>query len=924
MQPGSDATFAAALAWLCILVTVWFRLPTRPPSWVRNHPGATIALAAAIARLVPALTLDRGLPFDIEAHWIIGSLALDGQNVYTAPLAAGRYPYPPVLHESLSAFLVWLAQGSSALFLVLDKVAPALCGVAIAVAMWATARRLGQSSEIALLAGLLYALNPLPVLVTSYHGQFEEIPLLFIVLAILALVREPTRSVSSSNWTVIVSALLLGVAIAYKSWPVLFLPPLLLLVPRRKWYLPYISLALVPLAITLTGYRLAFGLSGLREAVKAIISYSGSDGFCWGYVSILRECWTHPPDQRPNLWVAHLNQPLLIAALGATTLLLLLRQRPLEGLVTLPLAFYLFAPGWGPNYSIWVIPGALLLSPTLANRYTLLVLPSVALTYLDSLYAAFSHDTFSWTVLKPIEAGLGLLAWIGIFVMLVLLYHPPRNIVLRQRAAVKIVAPPYMERSGIAAVTMICAAFAVTALAVAIDLSGVGTFTLDIGRRLTLDLGNDLGGGTQLLLRVVPQPSQRVDDRDVVKARQILKERVDGSLGVSEPVFQTLSRGPERLIGVQFPGTSLVTPGERMLLQETGKFTLVALNAPLRRGTPARGFPVLAGGDDIISLSIAIGVGPVQLHANPAVDLTLRPSAETRVRTFATFRRRKFIAVAMDDVIYDSRPAMEYLFGGRVQILRVWPSSSFANIDNLANILKYGPLPVHLRLIGEQSISPSVAPTTMRIGFIGAVAILSGVMLIIARVYRLVDLFADLVIAVDLLLTIATVKLFGMTLTLAGIVGLSLATITATGVGLEIVRRVHHELRAGQPQAIAIDQGFARAQPAIRNVVIFLMIACGILWWAGSSWWWGYPLAHGALVSFSLILFIGTAILLVVAGVSRTLLRIILIAVRMQPDQAGRAPLARQPIPMLMDTDKNPSEEEGKRSLSRAHQGGVV
>jgi len=499
----NDATLAAAVVWLLALILASLTVRRWAGPWMRAHPVLAVAGAAAVARAVPIVMLDRGLPFDIEAHWWIGSLALAGRDVYTDPLAQGRYPYPPLLHEYLSALLVWLSQGDRALFLALDKLAPALCGVAIAVAVRALARRLGRAPDESLRLGLLYAVNPLPVLVTAYHGQFEEIPILGIVLALLVLlpgaspsptVREEGRTpwrarpsdarlgseglgshgaggeASSPSpahrerglggegpWQFALSALLLGLAIAYKLWPALFLPPLLLtprwgagrtraraLLSRVAVWACYGALALTPLVVSMGVYEAAFEHGNLLAQARQVLTthgalstrikddhmlyntltYKGSSGFCWGYVSVAGKCWDHVwlHAHHPNPAGA-LNGRLLAVALLVVVLALLWRRRPLEGLVALPFAFYLFSPGWGPNYMIWALPFVLLLSAPLAARYTAVVTPLVALTYLDSLYAAFNHDNFSWTVLKPIEGALGLLTWAGVAALLVQVYR---------------------------------------------------------------------------------------------------------------------------------------------------------------------------------------------------------------------------------------------------------------------------------------------------------------------------------------------------------------------------------------------------------------------------------------------------------------------------------------------------------------------
>lgn len=420
-------SLAFAIAWIIACALAWFasgrlRSPQRVP------PVLVVMITAAVTRVVPALALDRGLMFDVDAHWRVGLVALAGADVYAAPLTQGRFPYPP-LPLLLDALMVRAAGHDYARFLVVDKLVPAACGVALSAVVWALARRAGGAPSRAMAVGLLYALNPLPILVTAYHGQVEEIPLLGVALALLLLGGSaPVRS----RQRVVASALALGLAIAYKTWPLLFLAPLALLVRAPNgvrvvggWRadLPrgaaYIVMATAPLAATILGYGLIVGpnLQGAREALSAMASYRGPAAFCWGYLGIVDRCWAAYPSL--TTWAHTLSTGLLPVALLMAVVAT--RRRPLLGLATLPLVFYLLTPGWGPNYSIWALPFLALRSARLARWYTIGVLPAVAATYLDVLYA-YPDPTFPGrTLLRPIEAALGVVAWVTVAATLVAL-----------------------------------------------------------------------------------------------------------------------------------------------------------------------------------------------------------------------------------------------------------------------------------------------------------------------------------------------------------------------------------------------------------------------------------------------------------------------------------------------------------------------
>jgi len=375
-----------------------------------------VTVPEPVARVVPSLLLDRGFAADLDAHWSIGVRTLAGQNVYIDPLGQDRYPYPP-LHRYVSALMVLLSGHDRAVFIVVDKLVPALCGVGVALAARAIALRLGSSPDRALAVGLLYGLNPLPVLVTAYQGQIDEIPLLGITVALLLLVNA-----RHTLGTVSLSALMLGVAADLKTWPLLFLPPLVLAVRRPVYRLLYIPLAVAPLLMSLLLYQWQFPYGG-QEAMLHMTAYHGAAGMCWGLATVVSPCWVFPDVARPNGWFLAASGKLLPVALSVACALVVWRRRPLEGMVVLPLTLYLFTPNWGPNYSIWVLPFAALLRTRFLVGYTLVALPVIALTYIDLLYALDARPDLFFDVLRPIEGALGLLAWCGIISVVAWLLH---------------------------------------------------------------------------------------------------------------------------------------------------------------------------------------------------------------------------------------------------------------------------------------------------------------------------------------------------------------------------------------------------------------------------------------------------------------------------------------------------------------------
>ncbi|GBD10533.1 hypothetical protein HRbin23_00177 [bacterium HR23] len=135
--------------------------------------------------------------------------------------------------------------------------------------------------------------------------------------------------------------------------------------------------------------------------------------------------------------------------------------------------------------------------------------------------------------------------------------------------------------------------------------------------------------------------------------------------------------------------------------------------------------------------------------------------------------------------------------------------------------------------------------------------------------YRLPGLVAVVALGIYGVIALATFKLIPVTMTLAGIAGFILSVGMAVDANVLVFERMKEELRAGRSLLAAIEAGFNRAWPSIRDSNISTFITCAILYWFGSR------LAASLVVGFAVTLFIGVAVSMFSAiFTSRTLLRL--------------------------------------------------
>lgn len=361
----------AALAWAVLLLALYLLAARRPARLVRSPGKAAliVALCTLVARLVPNLILPVGATYDIDSYGIVSDLVRQGADVYSDPATRNRHPYLPLQMYWMAAARS-MAISNNLSFVKIVRMAPILADVAIALLVFRML--LGRRQVVAegLMGGLLYALNPVPVFVSAYHGQFDALPLLGILLAIQATTQRPGRA---GGW--------LGLAILNKSWPVLVLPVLLQSV--RSWS-GRVRLLIGVIAVPLLAVTLYAGIfdSTVAVVLRKALGYNWGIGV-WGYtysfrlLSVLDPRW-----EGVFQFVVHNARYLTLVLLGWIWLRYTRSKQPVQGVLTMLVAFMAVTHAFSIQYLVWVVPFAILGGDTRwLTRYTVAAFFYMALVY---------------------------------------------------------------------------------------------------------------------------------------------------------------------------------------------------------------------------------------------------------------------------------------------------------------------------------------------------------------------------------------------------------------------------------------------------------------------------------------------------------------------------------------------------------------
>ncbi len=186
----------------------------------------------------------------------------------------------------------------------------------------------------------------------------------------------------------------------------------------------------------------------------------------------------------------------------------------------------------------------------------------------------------------------------------------------------------------------------------------------------------------------------------------------------------------------------------------------------------------------------------------------------------------------------------------------------------LVERLNAGALPVPITLISQETVGASLGKESLEKSLFAGLIGLIAVALFMLFLYRLPGLIAVLALALYTLINLAIYKIFGMTLTLAGIAGFILSIGMAVDANILIFERLKEEIKVGRETASAVDEAFKRAWTSIKDSNISSLITCLILYWMGTS----------SVKGFALTLSIGVLTSMFSAiTVTRTLLKLVLI-----------------------------------------------
>ncbi|CAN5549045.1 hypothetical protein BH23CHL10_BH23CHL10_00960 [soil metagenome] len=298
------------------------RTPNVSLGWPFRHspPGSNamylIVLIVVFGTAARLLAASAGHNYDMESYWIVAGHADAGDNVYAS---THRYNYAPAWFMVLDVVKDVADRFSDPFLAFRYLIALLLTAVDIAIASMLL-RRFGL-----LAAGVFFA-NPVSILITGYHSQFDNLAIA-VGLAGMLLLERAERQGSDRAW--LAGVAVLGVSLVVKH--LLLVLPLWIALRQRS--VGRAALVLILPVAMLSASFVPFAADGWSGIAGNVIGYRSAENAPF-------HTWLLPP-----LLQRHVSPTMLLA--GAVLLVgwLVRRRSPVEHVLLYCVTVTVFAPG---------------------------------------------------------------------------------------------------------------------------------------------------------------------------------------------------------------------------------------------------------------------------------------------------------------------------------------------------------------------------------------------------------------------------------------------------------------------------------------------------------------------------------------------------------------------------------------------------
>jgi len=366
-------------------------------------------------------------------------------------------------------------------------------------------------------------------------------------------------------------------------------------------------------------------------------------------------------------------------------------------------------------------------------------------------------------------------------------------------------------------------------------------------KNIPFKLGLDLVGGSHLVYQADFASTTQDKKEAMAGLRDVIERRVN-LFGVAEPQVAVQEMGENQRLVVDLSGVKDVNQAIEMI----GKTPYLDFRTQTVDFNPDNPTfePTALNGKYLKKADLGFN----QQTMAPEILLEFNQEGADLFGQITAQNVGKRLAIFIDNVLISAPNVNEAITGGKAQITGQF---SAQEARDMVRNFNSGALPVPITLISQNTIGPSLGMaslnTSLKAGIFGFLA----VCIFMIGFYRFSGFLASLALAVYGLILLSLFKVIPITLTLAGVGAAILSVGMAVDANVLIFERQKEERRKGESFKVALENGFTRAWPSIRDSNLTTLLIALVMFVFGSSFVKGFAVALslGVLVSmFSAII----------------------------------------------------------------------
>jgi preprotein translocase subunit SecD len=223
-------------------------------------------------------------------------------------------------------------------------------------------------------------------------------------------------------------------------------------------------------------------------------------------------------------------------------------------------------------------------------------------------------------------------------------------------------------------------------------------------------------------------------------------------------------------------------------------------------------------------------VGTNSITAQPTVNFELDSEGGELFYKLTSTHTGEMMAVVQDGKV----KAMATITEGIRNNVQITGFDQSEALD-LSVVLKTAALPIELIVVSQQAVGASLGEDTVQAGLIAILVGLALVFIFMVVIYKGSGIYADIALLFNLVILIAVLSAFNLTLTLTSIAGLVLTVGMAVDANVIILERIKEELSLGKSAEASVKAGFGKAFWTIMDANVTTIIAALVLSQLGSG-----------------------------------------------------------------------------------------